>query len=116
MKKLKIAGIILVVITAMAFSIPFVFKERILRLAKQEFNKNLDAKIDFRDLGLSLFRHFPDISVKLDDISIVGINGFSNDTLLSAASLDASVNLWSMIRGNNMRVRMYLPILPLHSY
>ena len=116
MKKLKIAGITLVVLAALAFSVPFIFKGRILTLTKEELNKSLNAKVEFKDLGLSLFRHFPNLSVKFDEMSIVGLDEFSNDTLISAVSLDASVNLWSLIRGNTMKVSgIYLESPRIHA-
>ena len=116
MKKLKIAGIILCGLVIVAFSIPFLFKGKILTLAKQELNKSLNAKVDFKDLELSLFRHFPKIAVKLDELSVVGNNEFSKDTLLSATSLDASVNLWSLLVGNNIKVTgLYLESPRIHA-
>ena len=51
---------------------PFLFKGKILSVAKTEINKMFDAEIDFRDLNLSFIRHFPKASVQLEDFYIAG--------------------------------------------
>ena len=103
-KTLKITGIILLVLIAAAFLIPILFKKQITTLVKKEINKTLTAKVDFKDVSLSLFRHFPKISISLEDLSIVGANEFAKDTLISTQSLDASVNLISAIKGKDIKV------------
>ena len=103
-KTLKIAGITFIALIAVAFLIPFLFKKQITTLVKKEINKGLVAKVDFKDVSLSLFRHFPKISISLDELSVVGTNEFSKDTLIAAKTLDASVNLISAIKGKDIKV------------
>jgi len=103
-KVLKITGIVIVVLLAAAFIIPLVFKKQITELVKSEINKSIEAKVDFTDVGLSLFRHFPKVSISINDLTVVGSGEFERDTLISTKSLDASVNLMSVIRGNNIKV------------
>jgi len=100
----KITGITLLVLIAAAFLIPILFKKQITELVKKEINKSLTAKVDFKDVSLSLFRHFPKVSISLEDLSVVGTNEFVTDTLLSAKTLDASVNLISAIKGKDIKV------------
>src|SRR6187401_993924 len=103
-KTLKITGITLVALIALAFLIPVLFKKQITTLVKNEINKSLVAKVDFKDVSLSLFRHFPKISISLDELSVVGTNEFAKDTLIAAKTLDASVNLISAIKGKDIKV------------
>ena len=103
-KTAKITGIILLVLIAAAFLIPIFFKKQITGLVKNEINKSLVAKVDFKDVSLSLFRHFPKISISLDELSVVGTNEFAKDTLISAKTFDASVNLISAIKGKDIKV------------
>jgi len=105
MKKfLKYTGIIILSLLVLAFSVPFLFKGKIIKLVKAEINKNIEAKVEFKDVSLSLFRHFPKLSIGLEEISVAGIQEFEKDTLLSAKRIDASVNLWSVISGSDMKV------------
>ena len=89
MKKLiKFTVVVLSVLTLSAFLIPVLFKDKILKLVKVEINKNVLAKVDFKNLHLSFLRHFPKLSITLEDVSITGFNDFKKDTLLSAPSVE----------------------------
>jgi hypothetical protein len=103
-KTLKITGFILLGLIALAFLIPILFKKQITELVKKEINKSLIAKVDFKDVSLSLFRHFPKISISLNELSVVGTNEFAKDTLIAAKELEASVNLISAIKGKDIKV------------
>ncbi|MGZ5221467.1 MAG: AsmA family protein, partial [Chitinophagaceae bacterium] len=115
-KVLKIAGIVLLVLIVAAFIIPIAFKKQITELVKKEINNSLTAKVDFKDVSLSLFRHFPKVSISLEDLSIVGTDEFSNDTLIATKTLDASVNLVSVLKGDNIKVSgVYLESPRIHA-
>jgi hypothetical protein len=103
-KTLKYAGIVLLSFILLAFSVPYLFKGKIVKLVKAEINSSIEAKVDFKDVSLSLFRHFPKLSVGLEDISVTGTGGFEKDTLISASRIDASVNLWSAITGGDIEI------------
>lgn len=103
-KTLKITGITLLVLIVLAFLIPVLFKKQITSLVKKEINKSLVAKVDFKDVSLSLFRHFPKLSIALEELSVIGTEEFAGDTLIAAKSLDASVNIMSAIKGKNIKV------------
>ena len=103
-RTLKITGIVLLVLIAAAFLIPVIFKKQITELVKKEINKTLIAKVDFKDVHLSLFRHFPKVSISLNELSVVGTNEFAKDTLIAAHTLEASVNLISAIKGKDIKV------------
>jgi len=103
-KILKVTGIILVCLLALAILIPVIFKKQITQLVKEELNSSLTAKVDFSDVNLTLFRHFPKLTIALSDFSIIGTGEFEKDTFLYSKSIDASVNLFSAIRGKDIKV------------
>ena len=103
-KLLKYTGLVFLSLLLISFLIPILFKGKIVNLVKAEINKNIDAKVDFKDVSISLFRHFPKLSIGLDEISITGAPAFEKDTLLSAKRIDASVNLWSAITGSEINI------------
>lgn len=104
-KALKIAGFVFGVLLLFAFSAPFLFKKKILNLAKKEINQGLTAVVDFKDLDISFFRKFPQVSVELKDLSVVGTGSFAADTLLSAPAIGVSINLFSFLKGSDMKIR-----------
>ena len=109
---LKIVGILIVLIIALAILLPIIFKGKIIELAKQEINKSVTAKVDFKDVGLSLFRSFPDFSLRIDGLSVIGINEFEKDTLANIEKLELTLDLMSVISGSNYeikKIRIYHP-------
>ena len=55
MKKLfKILGILLLLIVLGVVAVPYLFKDKIFSLVKEEVNANLNAVVDFGDFDLSL--------------------------------------------------------------
>lgn len=107
----KIIGILIVVIIALAILLPFIFKGKIIEIAKQEINKSVAAKVDFGDIGLSLFRSFPDFSLRINDLSVVGINEFEKDTLADIEKIELNLDLMSVLSGNYeiKKIRIYRP-------
>ncbi|WP_205510919.1 AsmA-like C-terminal region-containing protein [Longitalea arenae] len=100
----KITGISLAVLLLILFVAPFIFKGKIIAIAKEQINKNINANVDFKDLDLSFFRHFPRVSVALEDLRVTGTDVFAKDTLISAKEIDVAVNLFSVIGGKNMKI------------
>ena len=47
-KVLKITGITLLLLIAIAFAAPYLFKNQIVTLIKKEVNKKIKAKVDFK--------------------------------------------------------------------
>ena len=103
-KALKIIGIVFLLITASAFAVPYLFKGKILKLVKEKANKSINATVDFSDVNLSVFKHFPKLSVGINNLAIIGVNQFDKDTLLTAKQLDLSMNLWSAITGKEIDI------------
>ncbi len=103
-KIIKIVLISLLVLIAVAFAAPYLFKSQIVTLVKKQINKNINAKVDFKDVDISFFRHFPKVAVGLDELQVVGIGTFAADTLIAAKRIDASLNIMSVIKGKDMTI------------
>src|ERR1043166_5940200 len=74
--------LILLLITA-----PFIFKDKIVAIVKEQANKNLNAKVDFGEFDLSLFSSFPDFRFNIKNVSVVGVDAFKDDTLAFISEL-----------------------------
>jgi hypothetical protein len=103
-KTIKITGITLLVLLAVLFLAPFLFKGKILNLIKKELNETITAKADFEDLSISFFRNFPKVSVALENLYIAEVPGFPGDTLISAKEINVAVDVMSIISGNTITV------------
>lgn len=105
MKKiLKITGITFLILILIAFLIPVLFKKQIQALVKNEINKTITATVEFSDVKLSLFRHFPKVGIIIEDLTIIGTGEFEKDTLIAAKKVDGAVGLFSIIKGEDIKV------------
>lgn len=95
-KILKIVGISLSVLLILLIVLPLIFKNQIIAGIKSGINQNINAVVDFKDADVSLIRRFPKLSVRLEDVSVVGTGSFAKDSLLSTKTLDASLNVMSL--------------------
>ena len=104
-KILKIAGIALLSLILLAFIIPIVFKKQVQTLVKREINKQLNATVNFKDVKLSLFKHFPQATISIKGLSIIGKGEYAKDTLIAAEKLDVTAGLFSVLKGKNIKVQ-----------
>ena len=56
---LAIAGTLIVLLLALLVVLPLLFRDRIAQRVKAEANRTLDARVDWRDVGLTFFRELP---------------------------------------------------------
>ena len=102
-KVLKYTGLVMLSLIVIIILIPVLFKGKILATVKEQINNNLEARVEFKDLDISWFRHFPRLTLGLEDVSIAGKGEFEGDTLLQAKYFDASVNVFSLF-GDEIKV------------
>lgn len=96
---LKWSGISLLLIIVLLIAAPFIFKDKIISIVKEETNKSLNAKVDFGEFDLSIFSSFPDFRFQINKVSVIGIDEFKDDTLAYIEQLSTDINLKSVISG-----------------
>jgi len=101
---LKWTGITLLLLIITIVVLPFVFKGKLIEIAKAEVNKNVNAKVDWGEFDLSLFSSFPDFRFSIQDVRVSGIGEFENDTLAKIPTLKLDLNLMSVISGDNYEI------------
>lgn len=101
---LKWTGISLLLLIVLIIAAPFIFKNKIVAIVKEQANANLNAKVDFGDFDLSLISSFPDFRFKIQNVSVVGINEFKDDTLAYIGELRTDINLKSVISGDQYQI------------
>src|SRR5882724_4258944 len=96
-RTLAVVGTLIVLVLALLLIAPLLFRDRIAERVKTAVNQNVNARIDWRDVGLGFFRHFPDATLTLDDLTAVGVDRFQRDTLAAVRHLRVSLSLPSII-------------------
>jgi len=99
-KVLKILAISLGVILLLLILAPMLFKGRIEAVVKEKVNEQIHATVDWTKLSLSFFRGFPDLSINLHQVSVIGVEPFAGDTLAGLQRFELRVNPFSAIRKN----------------
>jgi AsmA-like C-terminal region len=100
-KILKIIGVLVILLAAALFAIPYFFKDQIKTKISQAINEKVDAKISFADADLSLFKNFPNANVTLDKLVIINKAPFEGDTLISLGELNLKMSIKELFKGKD---------------
>ncbi|HKJ42816.1 MAG TPA: AsmA-like C-terminal region-containing protein [Sunxiuqinia sp.] len=105
MKKFAlIVAIILAVLIGAAIIIPIAFKGPLLEKVKTTINKNVNAKVEFSDFSLSLFKSFPNVQVELDNLTVTGKDQFQDDTLANVGSIATAISLGDLFKQKGLKI------------
>ena len=105
MKAFKIAAIgigsLVGLLIVLMIAIPYFFKDKIVDAALQAANESLTARIvvDPSDVHFSLFSHFPNFTLAIEDFAIEGTGKFEGTTLIRASKIYAVIDLASVFSG-----------------
>lgn len=100
-KILKISAIVLVVIVAALFAIPYFFKDQIKAKISEAINESVDAKVSFTEADLSLFKNFPNATVGIEKLVIINKAPFEGDTLVSLGELNLKMSIKELFKGKD---------------
>ncbi len=98
-----VVALLVVIVIALA-SIPFIFKDKIVVGVKTAINKNVNANVNFKDVDLSILSTFPNLGIQLNDLAVIGLDSFANDTLANIKTLELNLNLMSVIKGETYQI------------
>ena len=78
--------------------LPFLFRDRIAGRARTEIAQSVNAQVRWTGVGLSLLRDFPDVTLRLDGLSVTGVERFRGDTLVAMRQFRIVLDLGSVLR------------------
>lgn len=93
MKVIKITGFSLGGITLVLYVTPYFFKDQINEGIKSVAENYVKTEIEFKDLDISFFNHFPRLTVTLTDSSIKGSTPYQTENLISAKEIALGVDV-----------------------
>ncbi len=116
-RTLKTPLAILLILLAVIWIAPTVFRGKIAQIVKREANALLKAQLDFEALNISLLRHFPNASLELRGLTLVGVERFEGDTIVAADRISVVVNPFSLLGDDGLVVKKVLLKAPaLHAH
>ncbi|MEZ4803272.1 MAG: AsmA-like C-terminal region-containing protein [Gelidibacter sp.] len=97
-KTLKIIGITLLILIVLLIALPFVFQSQIKGMVKNFINQNVNAKVEFSDVNLSLFSNFPNANVKVTDLVITTFEPFKDETFATAKDISFTMSIKELFK------------------
>lgn len=98
-----LAGLLILLLTA-AFALPIIYKDDIIAKVKTTVNESVNAKVSFGDFSLSFFKSFPHLTFSMQDVMVIGVDSFSNDTLANIEELNTVVDIMTIIQGDQIKI------------
>lgn len=109
LKIAKYLGITFAVILALLFLTPFIFADKIKEQIKKTANEKLSAELNYSDVSLSFFHHFPSLTLTLNDLSLNGSAPYKNEKFITAKEVSFGINVASLVFSKGVEIdQIYL--------
>ncbi len=97
---------VVVVLMAAAVAAPFLFKDKLRALADRQIAQRLRAQVQYdpNSIDVSLLRSFPELTVSLRELRIIGQDSFRRDTLAYLPAVRVGLDVMSVVRGGAVDV------------
>jgi len=103
-KTTKYIGIGLVVILSLMFLTPIVFSDKLKEEIKKTANRKLAGEMNYSDVNVSFFKHFPSLTLSLNDFKLNGSAPFQKERLINAKEVSFGINVWSLVFGKSIKI------------
>ncbi|MGB0896337.1 MAG: AsmA-like C-terminal region-containing protein [Flavobacteriaceae bacterium] len=103
-KAFKIFGIILVLLIATVIAAPLLLKDKFADIIKEQINQNVNAKVDFSDIDISILSTFPKAGLVIENLSITNYAPFEGDTLAYAKEITLKLPLNDVLASSEERI------------
>ena len=102
MKKVfKIIGITLLIIFLLLLAIPLAFESQIERIVQRYADENLNAKVSFSSVNLSLIKSFPNAQIDVNDLVITNHKPFEGETLATSKSISLAMPIKEVLKNSS---------------
>jgi len=104
LKVLRITGISILSILSILIILPTLFSDTITQKVKILANENLEGELNFNDSNLSFFKHFPSLTLTLNELNLNGSKPYKEQSLVSAKEISFGINVWSIVFGKQTKI------------
>lgn len=109
---LKWGAISFILLLAALILIPVFYKDKILQLVIKEANKQLTAELSISDFDLTIIKTFPKLTMELNEVKLAGKDDFEGIELVNLKALEAKLDFWSVIGGDQIEIESIKLIEP----
>ena len=99
------AGVIVVLLLA-AVAAPFLFKDKLRALADKQIAQRVRAKVLYNpaDIDVSILHSFPDLTLDIKNLRVIGLDSFSRDTLAYLPNMRVGLDVMTVIKGQEIKI------------
>ncbi|MRX66690.1 AsmA protein [Flavobacterium resistens] len=109
LKIAKYLGITFAVIIALLFLTPIIFADKIKEQIKKTANEKLSAELNYSDVSVSFFHHFPSLTLTLTDLHLNGSAPYTNEKFITAKEVSFGINVASLVFSKAVKIdQIYL--------
>lgn len=109
LKTAKYLGITFVVIIGLLFLTPIVFADKIKEQIKKTANEKLSAELNYSDVSVSFFQHFPSLTLTLSDLNLNGSAPYKDEKFITAKEVSFGINVASLVFSKEVKIdQIYL--------
>ncbi|KAF2334313.1 AsmA family protein [Flavobacterium daemonense] len=109
LKILKYLGITFVVIIGLLFLTPIIFADKIKEQIKKTANEKLSAELNYSDVSVSFFHHFPSLTLTLSDLNLNGSAPYAKEKFITAKEVSFGINVASLVFSKTVKIdQIYL--------
>ncbi|ALD22158.1 AsmA-like C-terminal region-containing protein [Hymenobacter sp. DG25A] len=108
MRKFLLGLLIFVVVLVAAIALaPVLFKDKLKQVLDKQLAERIAARVEYQpeNVSLSLLRSFPDLALSIDELRIIGQDSFARDTLAYLPSFRVGLDLMSVVRGDEIKIK-----------
>ncbi|MFH6995179.1 AsmA-like C-terminal region-containing protein [Flavobacterium sp. FlaQc-48] len=109
LKTAKYLAITFVVIIGLLFLTPIIFADKIKEQIKKTANEKLTAELNYSDVSVSFFQHFPSLTLTLSDLSLNGSAPYKNEKFITAKEVSFGIDVASLVFSKEVKIdQIYL--------
>ncbi len=107
MRKILLGVVVFVVVLVVAVvAAPFLFKDKLRALADKQIAQRVRATVQYdpADIDVSLLHSFPDLTLDIKNLRVIGLDSFSRDTLAYLPTLRVGLDVMTVIKGQEIKI------------
>lgn len=106
-KALIIFASLLITFLGILFTLPYFFKDDIKAAIDKELaaSVNADINFDINNFDLSIFPNFPNLTVSIQELTVIGRDDFAGKTIFGIDKMEVELNLKKIIFDDQMSVQ-----------
>ena len=107
MRKILIGlGVFVLLLLAATVAAPFLFKDRLRALADKQIAQRVRAQVQYdpASIDVSVLHSFPDLTLDIKNLRVIGLDSFRRDTLAFLPGLRVGLDIMTVIKGQEIKI------------